>query len=89
MVANSAIKFKMKICKKYVFSPSMGCSVSLSCVMMMCDIFFDSLDMYLDVVKMFLIIRILPDEIFLVKVKHCSPQGKFPLGQKITAYFTT
>ena len=29
----------------------MDCSVSWSCVMMMCDIFLDSLDMYLDVEK--------------------------------------
>ena len=33
-----------------------------------------------------MIIRLLPDDIFLVKVKHCSPQGKFPLGPKITAF---
>ena len=57
--------------------------------MMMCDIFLDRLDMYLDVEKKVVIIRLLPDEILLVKVKHWSPQGKFPLGPKITAYFTT
>ena len=29
-----------------------------------------------------MIIRILPDEILLVKVRHCSPQGKFPFKAK-------
>ena len=51
--------------------------------MMMCDIFLDSLDMYLDVGKKIMIIHLLPNEILLVKVKHCSPQGKFPLVQKL------